>query len=95
MAKKPQRPLTQREIRKAKREREAEDYIIIYNVSKQSIPIQLKPPIGVDFFQGEQTIYVHKGKSGKFPKSRLRDNQIQNLRKSGRIRTEISSPEAV
>ena len=95
MAKKPQRPLTEREIRQAKRERDAEEYIVIYNISKMSIPIQLQPPAGVDFFQGEQTIYLHKGKSGRFPKSRLRDNQIQNLRKSGRIRTEMSSAEAV
>ena len=91
MAKKPQpRPLTQREIKKAKKEREAEEYVVIYNISKQLIPIQLKPPKGVDFFQGEQTINLHKGKSGKFPQSRLRTNQITNLRKSGRIRVEAS-----
>jgi hypothetical protein len=84
----PQRPLTQREIRKVKKEREDETYIIIYNISKQMIPIQLKSPPGVDFYVGEQTVNLNKGKSGKFPMSRLRQTQLDNLQKSGRIRVE-------
>ena len=84
------RPLTQRELRKAKKQRENEDYIMIYNTSKQLIPIQLKPPLGVDFFQGEQTINLYRGKSGRFPMSRLRGEQLQNLQKSGRIRVETA-----
>lgn len=84
------RPLTQREIRQTKRQRENEGFVMIYNISKQLIPIQLRPPVGVDFFQGEQTINLYKGKSGRFPKSRLRDEQLRNLQKSGRIRIEAA-----
>lgn len=90
MAKKPQRPLTQREIRQAKKEKQDEEYVIIHNICKQMIPIQLKAPVGVDFYQGEQTIPLNRGKSARFPKSRLRDTQIVNLQKSGMIRVNIA-----
>ena len=86
MAKKSPRPLTQREIKKAKKEKQREEYITIHNICKQMIPIQLKPPVGVDFFQGEMSVPLRKGKSAKFPKSRLRTTQIENLQKSGMIR---------
>ena len=82
------RPLTQREIRKVKREIEDERYVIVYNISKQMIPIQLKAPDGVDFYVGEQTVNLNKGKSSRFPLSRLREIQLDNLRKAGRIRVE-------
>jgi len=90
MAKKPARPLTQREIKKAKKDKQAEEYVIIHNVCKQMIPIQLKPPVGIDFFQGEMSVPLNRGKSAKFPKSRLRMTQIENLQKSGMVR--ISMP---
>jgi hypothetical protein len=79
------RPLTQREIKKAQ---ETEEYIIIHNICKQMIPIQLKAPVGVDFFAGEQTVSLNRGKSGRFPVSRLRATQVENLQKSGKIRVE-------
>jgi hypothetical protein len=86
MAGKPKRPLTQREIRQAKKAKQDEEYIIIHNICKQMVPIQLKAPTGVDFYQGEQTIPLNRGKSAKFPKSRLRMTQITNLQKSRMIR---------
>jgi hypothetical protein len=52
------------------------------------IPIQLKAPVGVDFFAGEQTVSLNRGKSGRFPVSRLRATQVENLQKSGKIRVE-------
>lgn len=91
MAKLPLRPVTQREIRKAKKTRAAEEYVMIHNICKQTVPIQLKPPYGVDFYQGEQTVSLNRGKSARFPKSRLRVTQVDNLRKSGMIRVEKTS----
>lgn len=82
------RPLTQREIRQQRKEKDSESYVMIHNTSKQSIPIQLRAPTGVDFYVGEQTIPLYPGKSGKFPKSRLIDNQLINLQKAGRIKVE-------
>lgn len=89
--KKPARPMTQREIRKTKKAKLAEEYIMIHNVCKQMVPIQLKPPVGVDFYQGEQTVSLNRGKSARFPKSRLRMTQVENLQKSGMIRVEKTS----
>jgi hypothetical protein len=88
--KKIERPLTQRELRQSKKVKQDEEYILIHNICKQMIPIQLKPPIGVDFYQGEQTVPLNRGKSAKFPKSRLRMTQVENLQKSGMIRIGIS-----
>jgi len=83
---KPNRPLTQREIRQAKKEKQQEEYVLVHNICKQMIPVQLKPPVGVDFYRGEQTVPLQRGKSAKFPKSRLRMTQIENLQKSGMVR---------
>ena len=87
MSKKPvQRPLTQRELRQQKRRREDVNYVTIINRSKkQTIPIQLKAPIGVDFFVGEQTIPLYPRRMAKFPENRLYAEQIRNFQKQGRI----------
>jgi len=91
MAGRPKRPLTQREIRKSRKEKQEEEYIIIHNICKQMVPIQLKAPIGVDFYRGEQTINLNRGKSAKFPKSRLRMPQITNLQKSRMIKVSTAN----
>lgn len=85
-----QRPLTQREIKKAKKEKQQEEYITVHNICKQMILIQLQAPVGVDFYAGEMSVPLNKGKSAKFPKSRLRMTQIENLQKSGMIRISLA-----
>jgi len=80
------RPLTQREIRQLKKEKNQEEYTMIHNVSRQAINIQLKSPVGIDFLAGEQTVPLFRGKSSQFPKNRLRQEQIVNLQKAGRIK---------
>ena len=92
------RPLTQREILKAKQDAQAskstntKEYLWVLNKTKQSIPIQLRSPIDpqtgkrIDFILGEQTIYLKSGERQRFPKDRLYMNQIQNLQKDRRIK---------
>lgn len=86
MSKKPKRPLTQRELRQQKQRREDVRYVTIINRSKkQTVPIQLKAPIGVDFFVGEQTVPLYPLRMAKFPENRLYSEQIRNFQKQGRI----------
>ena len=86
MSKKPKRPLTQRELRQQKQRREDVNYVTIINRSKkQTVPIQLKAPIGVDFFVGEQTVPLYPLRMAKFPENRLYSEQIRNFQKQGRI----------
>jgi hypothetical protein len=81
------KPLTQRELRKQKKGSETIEYVTIINKSgKQTVPIQLRAPKGVDFFVGEQTVPLYPNKMAKFPKNRLYMEQIMNYEKSGRIR---------
>lgn len=85
------RPLTQRELKTLEQQRKDETFIVISNrTKKQPISIQLRPPFGpdgkrIDFYLGEQTVPLRPGKTAKFPKSRLYDYQITNLRKAGYI----------
>ena len=80
------RPLTQREIRQQKRASESVNYITIINrSSKQTVPIQLKAPTGIDFFVGEQTIPLYPKRMARFPENRLYSEQIKNFQKQGRI----------
>ncbi len=82
------RQLSQNEIKAAKKE----EIVVVYNTSKQSIAIQLMPPINpktgkrLGFFTAEQSIMVPRGKSARFPKGRLYMEQINNLQRSGMIR---------
>jgi hypothetical protein len=86
MSKKPRRPLTQRELRQQKQRRKDVNYVTIINRSKkQTVPIQLKAPVGVDFFVGEQTIPLYPLRMAKFPENRLYSEQIRNFQKQGRI----------
>lgn len=50
----------------------------ILNISKQMIPLQVRPP-GGDFFIHEQQVRLAVGGSAILPKSYLMDNQIRNL----------------
>lgn len=69
-----------------------EEVIIIQNVSKQIIAIQLSSPVNpktgkkIGFFVAEQSVSLPRGKSGKFPRARLYMDQITNLQKSGMIK---------
>lgn len=81
-----QRPLTQREIRQQKRRKENVRYVTIINRSKkQTVPIQLRAPAGVDFYVGEQTVPLYPLRMAKFPENRLYAEQIKNFQKQGRI----------
>lgn len=83
MAKK---PLTQREIKKAKESKKQIERVTIINKSdKQTIPIQLRAPKGVSFWVGEQTVNLYPKKMSVFPVHRLYLEQIKNFEKAGRI----------
>lgn len=87
------RPLSQNEVKARSRD----EIVVIYNTSKQSIPIQLRAPMNpktgkrVGFFTGEQTVSISKGKSSRFPKSRLYMEQVNNLQRSGMVRVSKST----
>lgn len=72
--------------------RKKDEIIVVENVSKQQLAIQLMPPINpktgkrVGFFLAEQTIMVPRGKMAKLPKGRLYMDQITNLQKQGLIK---------
>lgn len=85
------RPKTQREIRQEKRERRREEKkeVVVHNISKQMISLQLSAPSGVDFFAGEQTIRLGRGKSTRLPHNRVIMEQLTNLQKAGQIRIHI------
>ena len=76
------RPQSQKEKASAKAANAG--FVTLYNKSsKQPVPIQLKAPVGVDFYNGEQTVWLHRGKSAVFPVSRLIKEQIVNQQKMG------------
>lgn len=79
------RPMTQREIAAARQKKKIGAMMTIYNKAKQAIPIQLRAPSGVDFYRGEQTVWLGTGRSDKFPVSRLYKDQIINQQKAGRL----------
>lgn len=80
------RPLSQREIQAAKIKANKTEWVTIYNrLPKQAVQIQLRAPAGVDFYLGEQSVYIAKGQTAKFPVNRLYKEQIVNHQKAGRI----------
>ena len=87
------RPLSSNEKKSAKKD----ETIIVYNISKQSIAIQLMPPINpktgkrISFWTAEQSIMIPHGKSARFERSRLYMDQIGNLQKSGMLRIKTIS----
>ena len=81
-----QRPLTQREIQTKKINASKSEWVTLYNrLPKQAVQIQLRAPAGVDFYLGEQSVYVSAGQTAKFPVNRLYKEQIVNHQKAGRI----------
>lgn len=56
------------------------DVVRLYNRSKQTIPLQVKPPKG-DFFLHEQAVQLRPGKSVKLPKSYINTAQVENLQR--------------
>lgn len=89
---KPKRPLTQRELRAIKnKSTNVEQVVIINKSSTQTVPIQLKAPLGVDWFVGEQTVPLYPKRMAKFPKNRLYMEQVTNYQKQGRVQVIKSS----
>lgn len=82
----PDRPRTQRELKKQRKAKEQVEFVTVTNTSKQAVPIQLKAPKNVDFFTGEQTTYLRIGKSQKYPKHRVYPDQLRNLQAKRYIR---------
>ena len=66
------------------------EVVQIYNRSKQTIPLQAKPP-GGDFFLHEQAIQLRPGKTVKLPKSYINDAQIENLQRRREIQVIFDS----
>jgi len=69
------------------------EVIHIYNRSKQTIPLQVKPP-GGDFFLHEQAVQLNPGKTVKLPKSYVNQSQIENLQKRQQIQVIFDSETA-
>ena len=52
--------------------------VTLYNASKQSIPVQVRPP-GSDFYSGEQQVWIKPGGNVQLPWDYLNQDQIDNL----------------
>lgn len=86
------RPKSQQQLKSEKKaaQNPAErEYVWVTNISKQSVPIQLMAPKGVDFIVGEQSMALAPGESEKFPRERIYLHQVQNLQKMRKIRIRI------
>jgi len=84
------RPPTVDEI-KARRAPRKKETIRILNVSKQLVPIHLKPPRKqdgdrTDFYVGAQDVRLGPGQDHLFDADRIWSSQITRLQKQGRIR---------
>lgn len=79
------RPLTQREIQKEKRSKAEEPKMMVTNMTKRSIPIQVREN-GSDFYIGERSVMIGPGKSFTERMSLFNESQISNLRAKGEIR---------
>ena len=73
---------------------EKSEVMRIYNRSKQTIPLQVKPP-GGDFFLHEQAVQLRPGKTVKLPKSYVNGSQIENLCKRRQIQVLFDSETAL
>lgn len=67
--------------------------IRLMNISKQMIPLQVRPPQG-DFYLHEQQVRINPGATVMLPKNHLRSDQLQNLQSRRMIRV-IYDSEAV
>jgi hypothetical protein len=66
------------------------EQILIENISKQRIQIQLKST-GNDLLVGEQTIGLKPRESAIFPANRLYNSILENLKKRRIIKTKVVS----
>ena len=69
------------------------EVVRLYNRSKQTIPLQVKPP-GGDFFLHEQAVQRRPGKTVKLPKNYINVAQVENLQRRRQIQV-IYDSEAV
>lgn len=53
-------------------------FVTICNRSRQTIPLQVKPP-GGDFYMQERQVRIPAGKSVQLPADYLMDAQVENL----------------
>jgi hypothetical protein len=67
--------------------------IRLYNQSRQTIPVHVKPE-GGDFFLHEQVVYIQPGKSVVVPTSIINNSQIGNLQAKGMLKILHDSREA-
>ena len=65
----------------------------VYNSSNQLIQLQVKPP-GGDFYTNESQIRINPGDDVLLPKTHLRQDQLENLKKKGFIKI-VHDSEAV
>lgn len=63
----------------------SENLIKIYNTSKQTIRLQLKPP-GGDFYSTEQQVGINPGQVVTLPKSHVLREQVDNLQRRQMLR---------
>jgi len=56
--------------------------IRVYNNSMQQVALQMRPPAS-EFYTNEQQVRLNPGKDCLLPKSHVRMEQIDNLRKKG------------
>jgi len=66
------------------------EIVRIYNRSKQTIPLQAKPP-GGDFFLHEQAVQLGPGKTVTLPKSYINAQQVENLQRRRQIQVIFDS----
>ncbi len=58
------------------------DTIIVYNSSKQAVPLSLRPP-GAEFFTSEQQVTLNPGKQITLIKEHVNLDQVSNLQRRG------------
>lgn len=63
----------------------ANEQITLTNVSRQMIPVQIKPPNG-DFYLHERQARIMPGKSLTVPLSHVSQGQIENLKARHELR---------
>ena len=84
------RPKTMREIQGEKAD-QGRGEVRIINISKQVVPIHMRPPKVVDFYIGAEDKRLYPGKSFMFKKSRLWIEQVDRLQKQGKIQVNYDS----
>ncbi|MDP1710879.1 MAG: hypothetical protein Q8K86_00275 [Candidatus Nanopelagicaceae bacterium] len=86
-----QQPLTQRALRKIRESQPDEEFVVIYNSSKQLINVQVvrRPKPGqkkLDFYFAQQTVALQPKATVKLPKAELLMHQLRNLQAKGYLK---------